>query len=380
MKTPFQLLDFSELSTDSLIFLIPKIWLATIFKAPLSSGNIKSVSEQLELDFQYIRSLRCPSSGKPITSTNRKTGFIGFLIAIFNIKRLFDRLNIDFLCTYKISQDHLELFFSKIRSHCGHNNNPTALQFESSYKRLLIHNELKEIKTGNCTPLVEMSILTVSSVTQKKSDALSKQLIQQINRETSRLLTEEPVDFEIDEECETYLTSNFRNHHTFYSNVVAYMAGYVARKLRKSLNCEVCVSALTEDDSLIARNDWLHFIRFKDNGGLLYPSPDVVKICIQCEKQFKANVHANLSQVKVLRLVNLTALSFVGENLFPSVTNHVLQQSPLESHSSILLRLIAAVYFEIRIAYAARMCNINSVSKHNTSRQVSNKLILFSGL
>ena len=276
--------------------------LASCFKAPLSSENINSVLQQLELDFKYIQSLKCPSSGKLMTSTNRKTGFLGFLIAIFNIKRLFYRLNQKILCTYKFSQDHLELFFSKIRSHCGHNNNPTALQFESSYKRLLIHNELKEVTTGNCTPLVEMSILTVSSVTQKKSIPLSKQLVQQLNRENSRLIAEEePINFEIDQDCESSVSSNVQEHHTFYRNVVAYMAGYVVRKIRKVLNCEVCVSALTEDDSLISSSDWLHYTRFKDMGGLLYPSKDV-KICIQCEKQFKANVHSNLSQINVLQL------------------------------------------------------------------------------
>ena len=89
------------------------------------------------------------------------------------------------------------------------------------------------------------------------------------------------------------------------------MAGYVVRKIKKVLNCEVCVSALTEDDSLISSCDW-------------------------CEKQFKANVHTNLSQINVLQLVNLTALSFVGENMFSALTIHVMQQSPLECHSSIL--------------------------------------------
>ena len=79
-------------------------------------------------------------------------------------------------------------------------------------------------------------------------------------------------------------------------------------------------------------------------GGLSYPSKDVVKVCLQCEKQFKANVQDNLSQVNVLHLVNLTVLSFVGENIFATLTDHDLQQSPLESHSYILLQLIASVY------------------------------------
>ena len=35
---------------------------------------------------------------------------------------------------YKMSQDHLELFFGAVRAAGGWNNNPTALQFRSAYK------------------------------------------------------------------------------------------------------------------------------------------------------------------------------------------------------------------------------------------------------
>lgn len=34
--------------------------------------------------------------------------------------------------TYKLSQDHLEMLFSVIRSHGGCNNNPTANQFKTA--------------------------------------------------------------------------------------------------------------------------------------------------------------------------------------------------------------------------------------------------------
>lgn len=41
----------------------------------------------------------------------------------------------NYFLTYKISQDHIEMFFSAIRSKGGYNNNPTAKQFEDAYKR-----------------------------------------------------------------------------------------------------------------------------------------------------------------------------------------------------------------------------------------------------
>jgi len=41
--------------------------------------------------------------------------------------------NMLFIPVYKMSQDHLELFFGTIRSCGGYNNNPTCRQFISAY-------------------------------------------------------------------------------------------------------------------------------------------------------------------------------------------------------------------------------------------------------
>lgn len=73
-------------------------------------------------------------------STRRKTGFVGFLVAIESVKGIFAEMiekedaPLKYLLTYKLSQDHLVLFFGAIRSSGGFNNNPTAQQFTASYK------------------------------------------------------------------------------------------------------------------------------------------------------------------------------------------------------------------------------------------------------
>lgn len=54
-----------------------------------------------------------------------------------------------YLLIYKMSQDHLELFFSAVRAAGGWNNNPTSRQFKSSYKQLLMRHNLKG-GHGNC--------------------------------------------------------------------------------------------------------------------------------------------------------------------------------------------------------------------------------------
>jgi hypothetical protein len=100
----------------------------------------------------YIRSLT-DSNGQNILTSRRKTGFLGFLSNIQAYKSMFEQLVegglLKYLLTYKTSQDHLELFFGAIRSRNGKNDNPTAIQFCSAYKSLLMHGTMKGKKIEN---------------------------------------------------------------------------------------------------------------------------------------------------------------------------------------------------------------------------------------
>lgn len=113
--------------------------------------------------FDYILELKLENS-QNIINSNRKTGFLGFLCCIRYIEILYRRIILDtgliFVPIYKLSQDHLECFFSAIRAKGGFNNNPSALQFKAAYKRLVVHGELKHIQTGNCCPLENINIMT----------------------------------------------------------------------------------------------------------------------------------------------------------------------------------------------------------------------------
>jgi len=70
---------------------------------------------------------------------------------------------LEFICFYKLSQDHIELFFGAIRFHGGYNDNPTVRQFRSAYRKLLINVKIKDGPLGNSIPLNEINILNCSS-------------------------------------------------------------------------------------------------------------------------------------------------------------------------------------------------------------------------
>ena len=66
--------------------------------------------------------------------TKHKAVFLGFLVGIRSIRQMFHDLveskpaPLNFLLAYKMSQDHLELFFCAVRASGGFNNNPTTKQ------------------------------------------------------------------------------------------------------------------------------------------------------------------------------------------------------------------------------------------------------------
>lgn len=138
------------------------------YKCPVQKRNIDQIKDFLVIAETYIRSLKF-SDGQDIINTKRKTGFLGFLFCIRSLQIIYERYisafeaPLTFLLTYKLSQDHIELFFGQIRSMGGANNNPTVRQFSAAYKKLLVHNDIMDVVKGNCLTLKSVPILTVAS-------------------------------------------------------------------------------------------------------------------------------------------------------------------------------------------------------------------------
>ena len=104
----------------------------------------------------------------------------------------------EYVLTYRFSQDTLEMYFSKIRSRFGWNNNPTALQFKYALRSLLLKNKIEAPKTANCVQLTEEE----TEVGPGKVDSSVSNLL---------------------------LSSN-----VWRSDVLHYIAGYIVRKVQFS--------------------------------------------------------------------------------------------------------------------------------------------------
>ena len=73
----------------------------------------------LESTSEYIKDLN-NLQGKQMLQTQYKAGFLGFLVGSESMKGIYQDLagsnTMKYLHTYKLSQDHLELFFGAVRS------------------------------------------------------------------------------------------------------------------------------------------------------------------------------------------------------------------------------------------------------------------------
>ena len=268
------------------------------FKKPISSENSSTIFDHLDADFDYIPNLCCPNSSKLVTDTNRKTVFTGFLIDILSVKSwylMISKFDMKYLLMYKVSQDHLELFFGKIRSHGGWNNNPTVVQFIAAYKRLIIHN-ISEVLRGNCISLQSMSILNVTSKISKPKSKTSSIMLREINNSNGRCSLVDGLEVDdVDNDTIIDVESNMTFNEAFHQNIISYIGGCIVRKINQYLKCLDCREALLEK---VHRNflPSMQFIALKDKGGLTYPSKDVINICLSAERVFKANVHKDSSQ------------------------------------------------------------------------------------
>ncbi|GAB0088164.1 hypothetical protein DMENIID0001_025510 [Sergentomyia squamirostris] len=219
---------------------------------------------------QYLRSLDLcifDSEGnvemKKLWDSSLNTGPRGIVMSLTSLINIYDEYvghGLKYVAAYKFSQDHLETFFSQIRSHGGFNNNPNASQFCGAYRKLLHMNEIRASNRGNCEEDTGTSILWVSSST-KDCRLLDRTILPPI--EPSEYIELEDIILPI----------------------IVYIAGYVEHALLDSRLCTECKSHLEN----YSRTSDLRLIEKKDRGGLCIPSDFTVKLCEVAEISIRSH-------------------------------------------------------------------------------------------
>lgn len=299
-------------------------------------------------------------------------GFLGFLISIQSIKSLYFNLCggscpiMKFLLTYKLPQDHLQMFLSAVRSKGGYNNNPTIKQFKSAYIRLLCHHDIMTSDNANCISLDETHILNVSSARNKYVSIINSFSYENNNDDGYSVATTPEVNV-----CLREYPSKI---NYYISDIVGYISGFVVKKLEQKIKCEDCIIAIRNNscfhDSFLSRQ--------KCTGGLINPATDVVKICKTGERHFRVmQASGKLKNRNIMQQLLIQTIQDISSSIFYSLNEHSFDQSPLENHRLTLIKAVLFEYFKVRLYHVGKQ--ITEKLQLNKVRNINNKTTLFLG-
>lgn len=319
-----------------------------IYKRGLSPHNEENILRRLEEIKTYIKKIEY--AGNCILSSGRKCGFLGLLIGIESLKGIYGAYVtnkqplLKYILTYKFSQDHLEIFFSAIRTRGGHNNNPTSKQFESSYKKLLCHIEVKDADTGNAIAIDNTSILHCSSSSKKPT----------VNANGDDLLHDPRyLKFATEIKNMDFISSPAWHLTTYSGDVVKYIAGFVKISLRKCVSCSKCIDLLESD----AQESFLQMRKTFLGAEMNIASQFVTDICISAEKCFRC-IHNKINIYNInkdlIGILTSATLRHLPTNVFDYFSDHLLDLEPLSDHFINLIKLVLRKYFDIRIYHETK--------------------------
>ena len=268
-------------------------------------GQIRAMYDVLYAEIPtFVRGTKTePKRLKGYTKTKlihseRRTPFLGLLLAMNTIERLVHYMDIkildlDFLCTYKLCQDFLEIFFSRIRSRNGWSYNPTANQFRWAYRQIMVHagKSILASAMANCNAQDETSVLMISWNTFCSKDTFDKHE------------TEVSVEFVLKPtEQEQNKFDSIMNKHgckvdncVFCMGSLCYIAGYLPFSLLKVIKCVECIAAMRNSSndpcpkkSLILLKNYIEEEEDPENlKGLFVPSGSLCKVIFLAEKIFR---------------------------------------------------------------------------------------------
>ena len=350
------------------------------YKAPLRIQNEQFWRPFVNEVKSYLWELKL-SNGDRVCTSNRKTGIIGFVVSLTSFCSLFDLLvagsggvpgPLQYLLGYKFSQDHIELFFCAVRGRGGWNNNPTARQFKAAYKRLLVHQKVKEVATGNVTPQEPFELLGISSHIESEQRKLEDEIMIGSSVSGESVLAEK-TDHDYSD------IPDLAHLSMYVENVVLYIAGFVVKRVLAKISCVQCMSAVTVDtlddaaSSLLTR---------KNRGGLMLPAPDVVLVCKVCERVFRTWFHSNAGKLPAgdkvkARLINDVLRFVLDVEVFSCLDDHVLENDILNDHRTRLVKLVCNQYLAVRLFHAGKV--LTRQMQGDRVRSVLSKTIIFKG-
>lgn len=304
-----------------------------LFKKGLNKNSAGKIFEFLNYLSGYIKSIKI--QGKLILKSERKTGFLGFLINSETLRYFYD----EFILTSKIEnilffyfgQDLLESLFGRVRSMLGANSNPTAQQLCGVTRQLINFNEIKASENANCQDELNIWAGTSSDIKKNASSVRNVSMV------------------EADDECDSIsnVHLNFKQNHT-----IKLRAGTIEKKIRYAIpRCkhDQCSNIFNTNFDKI---DGIFF----ENSLAQRPTNSTFKICEIIYKLFI--VHSNIFEFNY-EVFYREILNVIP---FDELYTHIDFSHDI-SHKSQFILIVIDEYIRIHATHTARLLTLQIHSK-----------------
>lgn len=226
-------------------------------KRPMTVENAPEIIELFENATEYIKGLQIRNAARklvPLCKSSFNTAFVGYIANMKNLLDIFNELVIEkpilqSIRTHKLSQDHLEVLFGKIRAFCGSGNNPTCVQVNSAMNKLLANTAIQYSAGGNCTILEEVQVYNPFS----NISTISSRWPQSV-KNSQVYFTSEQID-DVLRELSEIQESSSNNQLADHSDLnTAHIAALIEQKIETSkefqTGCEECQSIFTMNEKI----------------------------------------------------------------------------------------------------------------------------------
>ena len=334
------------------------------YSKPLYKDSAINTLRMMASAKSYICGLKHDVTNLLVVKGKRKTGFIGLLVGMETVQTLYANLVekdlLKYLSTYRLSQDHLEVFFSCVRARFGFNNNPTTREFSATYAKLILHTGLKSFSINTNVIVQEDIAIPAGTLQSATANVIETENLNQDDLEWIYQLK--------DQISSTKYVVNI--------TILTYIAGYIQKVILGNNNtCGGCKEAIQHQETVSCT-----LINVKDIGSkLVKPCKDILTIVKIAEKIVVAKTKDRqfLCEQNLLSKLSLLILTVISEeysDLFSSVATHD-RNTAIGSHRYVLMKRVCVIFCSLRLKHFAKIHDINNnavkVRKH------LNKIILF---
>lgn len=246
----------------------------------------------------------------------------------------------------------------------GCNDNPSAQQLESAWRKLLGHHQVTASEEANCASN-DFTFLNILSTSSRKPKGAKKHI--EVNENNNIVTDEEIADSEFIFPDDV-VAASFENH------IACYLASLIEKSIVEGrwfcpLKCPQCLSVFLEDESV--DNE---FVTLKMRTSKLHaPSKSTVQICKMTEKSLQK---FNFESGQYTQILNDIFAHLNLGQLF-CLSDFDIKNHKENGHKIKLVQLIIDMYIKKKQNYITKC---NTIASHDVFlRSKLKKLIHFKG-